>query len=126
MSNKLKISADTSEAKKSILDLGRSFKDIKASKLSIFSEDERKFLKTEFKKELGLIKNRIKENAIEIRKMVDEQQKLVEGSKEELEQRKKILDAYKIQAKLSKEMGQVQGAMKGGGAGDGGGVEGIA
>jgi hypothetical protein len=120
MSASLKISADTSEVKKSILDLAKSFKDIKGSKLDIFSKEDKAFMKTEFKKELALMKTRLKDNSAEIKKMVAEQAKLTKGSKEELEVRKKILESYKIQAKLGKDLGQAQSAVKAGGAGGGG------
>lgn len=104
----IKISADTSEVKKSILSLNKSLKDLKGSKISIFNESDKKFIKTEFKKEMVLLKNKIKENREEISKLVDEQQKVVKGSKEELELRKKIIESYKVQAKLGKELGSVK------------------
>lgn len=113
--SQLKISADTSEVKKSILDIGKSFKDLKGSKVNIFSAEDKKFLKGEFKKEIALMKTKLKENRDEISKMVAEQKKLTEGSQEELEARKKILDAYKTQAKLAKQLGQAQNAVKSGG-----------
>lgn len=112
MSNQLKITADTSEVKKSILDLGKSMKDLKGSKVAIFSAEDKKFIKGEMKKEIGLMKNKLKENREAISLMVKEQQKLVEGSKEELELRKRILDAYKQQAKLGQDLGGAQKGMK--------------
>lgn len=121
MSSQLKISADTSEVKKSILDLSRNLKDIGKSKVAIFSQEDKKYLKTEIKKELGLMKSRLKENRDEIKKMIVEQKKLVSGSKEELEVRKKILDAYKTQNKLGKQIGEVQSVSKKGFGGGGGG-----
>ncbi len=129
MSSQLKISADTSAVKKSILDISKSMKDLKGSKVQVFSNEDKKFLKTEMKKEIALMKSKLKENRDEITKMVEEQKKLAEGSKEELEQRKKILEAYKHQAKLAKQLGQTQKASKSGGtvdqSGGGGGVSGI-
>lgn len=120
-SSQLKISADTGEAKKSILDLGRSLKNIGSSKVSIFSEQDRRFLKTELKKEIGNMKVKLRENREEIKKMVTEQGNLTKGSREELEARRKILDAYKTQSKLGREMGDLQSLKKsgigGGGAG---------
>lgn len=114
MSSQLKISADTSAVKKSILDISKSMKDLKGSKISVFSSEDKKFIKQEFKKEMSLMKAKLKENREEISKMVAEQKHLVKGSEEELEHRKKILEAYKIQAKLAKELGSVQ---KSGGGG---------
>jgi len=118
MSSSLKISADTSEVKKSILDIGKSLKDLKGSKVSVFNAEDRKFIKTEMKKEIALMKVRLKENREEIAKMVSEQKKMTQGSKEELEIRKKILEGYKTQAKLAREMGQAQKASKAGGSVD--------
>lgn len=119
MASELKISADTSEVKKSILDLSKSIKNIGSSKVAIFTADDKKFIKTELKKEMDLMKQRIKDNRTEIKKMVDEQKKMVSGSREELEIRKKILDAYKTQGKLSKEHGDVMNASKSGAGGGG-------
>ena len=120
MSSQLKISADTSEVKKSILDIGKSFKDLKGSKVQIFSNEDKKFLKTEMKKEIALMKQKLQENRVEIEKMVSAQADLTAGSKEELENRKKILEAYKVQAKLGSELGKTQKAAKGGGGVDSG------
>lgn len=124
MSSQLKISADTSEVKKSILDIGKSLKDLKGSSVKIFSPEDKKFLKGEMKKEIGLMKAKLKENRDEISKLVSEQKKLTAGSDEELENRKKILAAYKTQAQLGRQLGQTQKASKGGmGGGSGGGID---
>lgn len=125
MSSQLKISADTSEVKKSILDLSGAFKNIKGSKVQIFSTEDKKFIKGEMKKEIALMKQKLKENASEIKKMVDTQKTMVQGTKEELELRKKILDAYKTQTNLGKQLGQTQSAAKSGGDVDKGGGEGM-
>lgn len=112
MSSQLKISADTSEVKKSILDIGKTIKDLKGSKVQVFSSEDKKFLKSEFKKEIAIMKQRLKENTAEIKRATEEQKKMVEGSKEELEMRKKILEAYKTQAKLARDLGKNQKGMK--------------
>lgn len=121
MANQIKITADTSEVKKSILDLNKTFKDIKGSKIAVFSGEDKKFIKSELKKELALMKSRLKENRDAISDMVEEQQKMVKGSQEELAIRKKILDAYKVQAKLGRELGETQKAKAAMGVGGGGG-----
>lgn len=115
MSSQLRISADTSEVKKSILDIGKSIKDLKGSKVSVFTAEDKKFIKSEMKKEIALMKTKLKENRDEIKKMVQTQKEMVQGSKEELEMRKKILEAYKTQAKLAKDLGQTQKMSKSGG-----------
>lgn len=117
--SQLKISADTSEVKKSILDLSRNLKNIGSSKIAIFTAEDKRFMKTEMKKELDLMKQRLSSNRAEIKKMIEDQKKLVQGSKEELEVRKKILEAYQTQSKLSKEHSSVQSASKSGAGGGG-------
>ena len=109
----LKISADTSPVKKSILDLSKSIKDLKGSNVSIFNASDKAFIKTELKREIGLMKNRIKENRQEITKMVKEQRLMVAGTEEELKVREQILKAYQLQAKLAKDLGDTQKAQKG-------------
>ena len=118
MSSQLKISADTSEVKKSILDIGKSMKDLKGSKVQVFSNEDKKFIKTEMRKEVALMKQKLKENRDEINKMISAQKDLTAGSKEELENRKKILDAYKVQAKLAGQLSKTQKAAAGGGGVD--------
>ena len=118
MSGQLKISADTSAVKKSILDIGKSIKDLKGSKVQVFSAEEKKFIKTEMNREIALMKNKLKENRDIITSLVSEQKRMVAGSKEELEIRKKILEGYKTQAKLAKQLGQTQKAVKAGGSVD--------
>lgn len=130
MSASLKISANTSEVKKSILDLGRELKNLGKSKVSVFSEEDRKFIKNELKQELSLMKAKLIENRNEIAKMVAEQNKMEKGTKDELEQRKKILAAYQTQTKLAKQMAEVQKQQKdmggfGGAGGSTGGSGGI-
>lgn len=104
----LKISANTSEVKKSLLDLGRDVKNLGKTKVSVFSERDRQFIKGELNKELGLMKNKLGENRSEISKLVKEQQKLEKGSKAELDQRKKIISAYRTQTQLAKQIDQIQ------------------
>jgi hypothetical protein len=116
MSSSLKISADTSEVKKSILDLGKQLQGLnKGSKFQVFSNDDKKFIKSELNKEMALMKQKLQQNRAEIGKLVEAQDGLVSGSKEELENRKKILDAYKTQAKLAKQLGKTQSMGKSGG-----------
>ena len=108
MSTSIKISANTSDVKKSLLDLSRDVKSIGKTKISIFSESDRKFVKEELNKELTLMKTKLQENRSEISKMVVEQEKLEKGSKAELEQRKKIIEAYRTQAKLASQASKIE------------------
>jgi hypothetical protein len=120
----LKISANTSEVKKSLLDLGRDVKSLGKTKISIFSDSDKKFIKGELKSELALMKTKLMENRGEISKLVKEQNKMEKGTKAELDARKKILAAYKEQTKLANQMDRVQKSQKelAGGAGSNGGM----
>jgi len=115
--SKLKISADTTKVKKSILDLNKELKNLGKSKVSIFNAHDRKFIKNELNKELSTMKAKLTENRKEISNLVKEQAKLEKGTKEELENRKKILTAYRTQTRLAREMGQLQSSGQGGGGG---------
>ena len=119
MSTSLKISANTSEVKKSLLDLSRDVRNVGKTKVSVFSDDDKKFIRTELKKELEGMKAQFRANKDEIAKLVKEQQSLEKGTKAELEARKKILEAYRQQARLAKQMGEVEGAGDVGGKGIG-------
>lgn len=130
MSTSLKISANTSEVKKSLLDLSRDVKNLGKSKVSIFSEADRKFVKSELNKEIGLMKDKLVANRTEISKLVKEQTKLEKNSRAELDARKKILSAYQQQTKLAQQMDRLNKQSKdmgrfGGMGGSGGGSTGI-
>ena len=112
MANNLKIGADTSEAKKQILDLNKSISNVSKSKIQIFSDDEKKFMKTELNKELTAMKDNLTRNKRLITELVREQDKMVEGSKEERQQRDKIVRAYQVQAKLAKQIRDTEKASK--------------
>lgn len=131
--SKLKISGDVSNVKKSILDLGKDLKNLGRTKISVFNERDRKFIKEEMNKELGTMKSKLMENRAEIGKLVKEQMKLDRGSKAELEHRQKILATYKQQTKLAQQMDQMQKRRKelggfggmGGSTGGSGGIAGV-
>lgn len=130
MSASLKISANTSEVKKSLLDLGKDVKSLGKTKVSVFSEDDRKFIKGELKQELGLMKTKLMENRAEIAKMIKAQNTLEKGTKAELENRKKILSAYQQQTRLAQQADRIQKQTKdlggvGGAGGSGGGSGGV-
>lgn len=102
--SKLKIGGDVSGVKKSILDLGKDLKSLGKTKISIFNERDRKFLKNELGRELKEMKTKLIENRAEVGKLIKEQSKLEKGSQAELAQRKKILATYQQQTKLAQEM----------------------
>lgn len=125
----LKITADTKGVKKSLLDLGKSVKSMGATKVSVFTEQDRKFIKNELNRELSNMKTKLKENQVEIGKLLKEQNKLTKDSKEELAARKQIVEAYRQQTKLAKDMEAVQSQKKtagfGGKMGGRGGIMGM-
>lgn len=116
--SQLKITSDTSQVKKSILELSSEIKKMGGSKkVSIFDAKDRNFIKSELNKELSLMKSKLIENRSAISKMVSEAAKLTKGSKEELKLRKEINAAYRTQAVLGKEINQLQSTSTGGGIG---------
>lgn len=104
MSSKIRIGADTSDAKKNILDLGKTVKQLGGSKIQIFSNEEKKFIRTEMNREIKAMGANLNRNKQMIGDLVKEQQKMVVGSKEELKHRDKILKAYRTQSKLAKQI----------------------
>lgn len=106
--SRLRISGDTAPVKKSIMDLSRDLKNLGKTKVSIFSEKDRNFIKTEMKNELANMKRQLRDNRNEISKLVEEHKTLERGTVREAEQRKKILGMYKNQVSLAKEIGAVE------------------
>ena len=127
MTNSIKISADTSEFKKSLLDLGKELKSVQKSKIALFSEADKNFIKRDFSSAIKGIKNQIIENRNEVSKLLQEHKKLQTGTQEELSLRNKILDSYKEQARLGQQINTLQNNSKdlGGGVGIGGLAKGI-
>ena len=125
MSTSIKISANTSEVKKSLLEISREVKNLGKSKVSVFSMEDRKFMKGELKQELALMKQKLASNRSEIQKMVKEQAKLEKGTKDELEHRKKILESYRTQAQLASQMERLQKQNASMGQFGGGGIGGM-
>lgn len=123
MANKsLKITADVSEVKKSILSLSKTLGklDGKRTKLSIFDEKEKSFITDELSKSLEIMNTKFKANKVVISELISEQQKLERGVKAELTIRDKITAALKDQVKLGKQIDSAQGDLKQLGGGGGG------
>lgn len=112
MASQLRIGADTSDAKKNILDLGKSVKSVGDSKIQIFSNEEKRFIKQEMNRELIAMKDNLGRNKQIIGDLVKEQRKMTTGSKEELQHRDKIVKAYRTQSKLAKQIKDTQAAQK--------------
>lgn len=121
MGKQLKISADTTPVKKSLLDLSKTVKGIGNSKVKVFSEGEKRFIRTELNKEIKAMKTKMTENKQVISEMIKEHRKLKKGTEEELKMHEKIVKAMKTQSKLAKEHGKLTGmkGAKGGGGGIG-------
>jgi hypothetical protein len=131
--NRLRIGGDVSGVKKSILDLGKDLKNLGKTKISVFNESDRRFIKEELNKELSTMKSKLIENRGEISKLVKEQSKLEKGSQAELNHRKKVLEAMRQQTKLAHEMDRMRKQSKdlggfggmGGSTGGSGGIMGM-
>lgn len=121
----IKITSDVKEVKKSILGLSKDLKNLGQSKVALFTAEDRKFLKGELKRELSAMHGQLARNRAEIEKMLQAQKGLVKGSKEEAENRLKLLQAYKTQQNLFEKAKATEargaGAFGGGGGTRGGG-----
>lgn len=118
MANQIKIDADISKVRKSLLDISREVKNLGGkSKVSLFDDKDKKFLKQEMKVELQRLKSQFKENRDELVKLVNEQKHLKKGTEEELKNRKAILKTYQDQSNVVRSMSRIQGGAPGGGGG---------
>ena len=127
MANQIKIDADISKVRKSLLDVASEVKKLQGkSKVSLFDDRDKKFLKQELSVEMKKLKMQFKENKDEMVKLVDESRKLKKGSEEELKNRKAILKTYKDQAGVAKSMGRLGGGGSSGGGMLGKGMLGVA
>lgn len=109
MSRQLKIGADTSEIKKSILELSRSInKDLGKSKIELFTPETKKLLRGEAIAQAEALKRQIDAIKESTKKHAQAMQDVVKGSKEELKLKEKILKASQHIAKLSKDQSKVE------------------
>lgn len=114
MAKQLKISADTSEVRKSILDLGKTMKgELGKSNIEIFSKDTKQFLRTEAVKGAELLKGKMDKIAESVVKHQKALEKVKQGSKEELRIKEKILNATKRIAELDKDRGGLSSVAQG-------------
>jgi len=106
------ITGDTSQLRRSILDVSKTVnKELKSSKINLFTEDSKNFLRKEAKEHLSTIKK----NVTQIRKEVEEEAKalknVTKGSAKELELKEKIIAKTKLLNKLEKERSSIQGGL---------------
>ena len=123
--SKLKISADTSQVKKSIMELGDNLKKMNANqKVTVFSSEERKFIKSELNAQFNKLKTNLGDSKKQVKELFVELSKVTKGSDKELQVKKKITDELKKQVKASKELSSMKSSGAGGGMGSGGGMSG--
>lgn len=104
MSRQIKISGDTSELRKSILELSKTInKDLGKSKIELFTPDTKKFIKSEALNAMESIKRQIDSIKESTKKHQQALNDVVKGSKEELKIREKILKAQQHITKLEKD-----------------------
>ncbi len=122
MANNLKITADTSQVKKSILELNKTMKSLGQTKVSFISEAERKFFSDTFKTHIEKINKELKQKNSEIKKATEEQKKLIKGSKEEVKKQNELVKLMRERMKIQRSLSTIQGgqAMMGGASGGGG------
>lgn len=108
MSRQIKISGDTSELRKSILELSKLVsKDLGKSKIELFTPDTKKFLRTEAASAMESIKKQIDAIKVSTKQHQQALNDVVKGSKEELRIREKILKAQQHISKLEKDRSRV-------------------
>lgn len=110
MSRQLKISGDTSELRKSLIDISRMVKqDLGKSKIELFSPETKKMLRGEVATQAEAIKKQIDKIRESTQKHAEAQKNVLKGSKEELKIREKILKAHQHMAKLAGDQAKMEG-----------------
>lgn len=121
---KIKITGDTSEIKKSLMDLSKDVKEIGKSKVAIFDKEQRDFLTKEAHNHMSKLQSEIKANQKEIALNVKLQNKQGRSLKEQVRTRERLTKLLQQQVKLQKEshqLGQAQTQIAGATQGAGGG-----
>lgn len=107
MSRQIKISGDTSELRKSILDLSKLVnKELGKSKIELFTPDTKKFMRNEAVAQAEAIRKQIDKIKESTKKHQQAIADVVKGSKEELKIREKILKAQQHISKLEGQRGK--------------------
>lgn len=119
--NKIKISADTSAIKKSLLDLSKEVKDLGKSKVSIFDKSQKDFLSKEAKKHMKDIQGQIDKNnksIIATTKLLNQEGRTLQQN---LKTRQRLTNMMKKQVELQKDLGKLNtmSTNLGGGGGKG-------
>jgi hypothetical protein len=107
MSKQIKISGDTTELRKSILELSKMVsKDLAKSKIELFTPDTKKFLRGEALSTMESIKKQIDSIKDSTKRHQQALAEVVRGSKEELKIKEKIVKASQHIAKLEQARGK--------------------
>lgn len=106
--NKIKISADVSAIRKSLLDVSKEVKHLGKSKVAIFDQSQKNFLEKEAKKHLVGIRSEIEANNKKILLATKLMDKEGRSLREQVKTRKKISSLIKEQVKLQKDAERLQ------------------
>lgn len=106
--NKIKISADVTAIRKSLIDVSKDVKDLGKSKVAIFDQKQKDFLEKEAKKHLVGIRAEMDANNKKILLATKLMDKEGRSLKEQLQTRKKISVLIKEQVKLQKDSAKIQ------------------
>jgi len=107
---KIKIQGDTSDIKKSLLDLAKDVRGLGKSKVAIFDKQQTNFIKTEMGKALDDLKQKLSANKSELIKYVNEQKNAKNSVETEVASRKKIISLTKEQLRIQKQISDVKTA----------------
>lgn len=112
MAKQIKISADNSEVRKSILDIKKSAEQLSRSKIDLLSADTKKFLKGEAVAQAKRLSSEINNQRKAIESQVKALDQVKKGSKEELKLKTLILERQKEINRLVKQQNDLQNVSK--------------
>lgn len=110
MAYSIKINADASDIKRSLMDVSRAAKDLGKSKISFLDKNERDFLSGQAQKVMEDVRKSIQGSTEEIKRLQSEQSKVLKGSEKELELQRKISKEIRKKANLEREMSRLSQA----------------
>lgn len=112
MAKQIRVSADNSEVKKSILDIKRSVNELSKSKIELMTPETKKFLRGEAVKQMNDLNQKVQKTKQSIDEQLKSLKKVTEGTKEELELKNRVLEKQKQLNKLVKEQASLQTVAK--------------
>lgn len=105
---KIRITGDTSEIKKSILDLSKDVKNLGQSKVTIFDKEQKDFLTKEAGRAIDDLKKKMETNTKEIKNALKIQNRQHKSVEDEVRARERVTKLIQRQVKLQKEMNNIQ------------------